>query len=392
MSNKNLNESAEIAVYYGFSPIETPEIKKVDINNCKNLFYDDVVEDEGEETETVLPLHVEEKSSILRIYVEKKMDSLPQPVYLYIKGNFKNSLKKKNSSYSRYCDLEIVGDSKSISEAILIQTSIVILANEGYKDVCVEINSIGDKDSQARFLKELNQYYRKNANQIQPCCKEALKSDVFELLHCKNEKCHLLKMSAPKTIAYLGEASREHFKEVLEYLEALDIPYRINNNLIGNRKYCSDTIFEIIDMDSTSKVKKTLAVGVRYDGLSKRLGFKKEVGGVGISLLIKRKAKEIKRKIKTPTLYFIQLGFEAKCKSLQIIEMLRQAKIAVYHSLGKDKMTAQMNVLEKLKVTHTLLMGKKEAIEKTIIVKDMTKRSQETVPINKLVAYLKKRC
>ena len=70
--------------------------------------------------------------------------------------------------------------------------------------------------------------------------------------------------------------------------------------------------------------------------------------------------------------------------------MLRQAKIPVYQSLGKDKMSAQMNVLEKLKVTHTLLMGKKETIEKSIIVRNMAKRSQETVPIKNLVTYLKK--
>ncbi|MEK9184909.1 MAG: His/Gly/Thr/Pro-type tRNA ligase C-terminal domain-containing protein [Patescibacteria group bacterium] len=380
MTTKNINESEEIAIYYGFISTETPEIKKIDISNCKNMFFAD---DED---------NVEEKASILRTYVEKKMDVLPQPVYLYFKGNFKNNFRKKTQSYSRYCDLEIVGDSKSIAEAILIQTAIIILANEGYKEICVEINSIGDKDSQARFAKELNQYYRKNINEVQPCCKESLKRDVFELLHCTNEKCHSLKMSAPKSITYLGETSREHFKEVLEYLEALNIPYRINNNLIGNKKYCSDTIFEIIDTSDGSKNKITLASGVRYDGLSKRLNFKKEVGGIGISLLIKRKSKEVKKKnkIKKPSLYFIQLGFEAKCQSLQVIEMLRQAKIPVYQSLGKDKMSAQMNVLDKLKVTHTLLMGKKETIEKSIIVRDMVKRSQETVLIKNLVAYLKK--
>lgn len=390
--HKNLEVSGEIAIYYGFNPIDISEIKKIDIDNCKNLIDGDVIEDEGEEIHTLLPLHVEEKAAILRTYVEKNMISLPQPVMLYIKGQFKNSREKKISSYPRYCDLEIVGSSRSISEAILIQTALVILTNEGYKDVCVEINSIGDKDSLARFTKELTNYYKKNIAEIPAHCREAFKRDVFELLNCTNEKCHTLKESAPKSITYLGEASRTHFKEVLEYLEALGIPYQINSNLIGNKKYCSETIFEIIDVSQKAKGQNTLALGVRYDGLSKKIGFKKELGGVGISLLIKRKNKEAKKtiKIKKPTLYFIQLSFEAKCQSLKVIEILRQAKIPVYQSLGKDKMAAQIGVSEKLTITHTLLMGKKEAMEQSVIIRNMEHRSQETIPIKNLVSYLRK--
>lgn len=390
---KNLDESGEIALYYGFTPMPTPEIKKADLEASKSLLTGDVVECEGEELAMMLPLHVEEKVAVLRTYTEKNLAAWPQPVMLYFRGPFKNSRDKKAPPYPRFCDLEIVGTTKSISEALLIQTSLVILANEGYKDVCVEINSIGDKDSLARFTRELTNYYRKHIAEIPAHCREAFKRDVFELLTCTEEKCHTLKESAPKSVSYLGEASRTHFREVLEYLEALGIPYRINSNLIGNRKYCSETIFEIIDASPDTKSRKTLAVGVRYDGLSKRINMKREVGGVSISLLIKRQSKEERKlvKIKRPTIYFIQLGFEAKCQSLKVIELLRQSKIPVYQSLGKDKMAVQIGVSEKLNITHTLLMGKKEAIEHSIIVRDMANRSQETVPIDQLVSYLKKR-
>ena len=44
---------------------------------------------------------------------------------------------------------------KSIAEAILIQTSLAILREEGYKNLFVEINSVGDKESLARFTTPL---------------------------------------------------------------------------------------------------------------------------------------------------------------------------------------------------------------------------------------------
>ncbi len=70
--------------------------------------------------------------------------------------------------------------------------------------------------------------------------------------------------------------------------------------------------------------------------------------------------------------------------------VLRQAKIPVFQSLPKDKLGAQVSVAEKMKIPWHLIMGKKEAIEHSIIVRDMETRSQETVPLNTLADYLKK--
>jgi histidyl-tRNA synthetase len=197
-------------------------------------------------------------------------------------------------------------------------------------------------------------------------------------------------------MSFLSEASRNHFREVLEFLETLGIPYKINNALIGNRKYCSETIFEIVDLDydaKKSKGNRTLAVGVRYDGLSKKVGAKKDIPGVGLSLLIKGSDPALRKpllKTKKPWVYFIQLGFEAKLLSLHVIEILRNAKIPLYQSLPKDKLGAQVSHAEKLDLPYTILMGKKEAVEKSVLVRDSKTRSQEAVLFDNLTAYMKK--
>ncbi len=211
----------------------------------------------------------------------------------------------------------------------------------------------------------------------------------------ENEKCKKINSGAPKSMDFLSESSRTHFQEVLEYLEALGISYHINNHLIGNKKYCTETIFSIINAnhDKNDSQPKTLAVGVRYDGLSKKIGLKKEIQGVGISILIKNKKPELRKeikKVKKPFASFVQLGFESKLLSLQIIEELRSVKIPLYLSLARDRLGAQVSVIEKHQIPYALIMGKKEAVEKTVIVRNNETHAQEIIAIDDLPKYMKK--
>lgn len=408
----NLDKIGEIPVYYGFTPSKTPDIKKADLDAAKGLLEGDYIDDTRHEER--LPLHVEEKAAILRMYHEQEMYNMPQPIMLYHKEPFRGSLKK--GTYPRYADLEIIGTSKSVAEALLIEAARAMLAEEGYSKTGVEINSIGDRDSITRHTKDLIAYYRKHINDMHAECRQAFKRDPFELFACKNDKCVALNEQAPKSMNYLTEQSRIHFREVLEYLEALGVPYTINNQLFGNRKYCAETIFEIVNLEGSmpmtsekdedgeeksdkpekptkKKSRQTLAIGVRYDGLAKRIGYKKEVPGVSLSILIKGKYPELRKdlkKTKKPKITFIQLGFEAKLLSLKVLAILREAKIPVYQSLSKDKIGVQFSSAEKNETPFTIIMGKKEALENSVIVRNAQTRSQETVALDDLAYYMKR--
>ena len=395
IDHEHLDKIGELAVYYGFRDAKTPDIKKVDFEKCKTLLEGDFIDDS--EQATRLPLHVEEKVALLRMYEEQDLLSQPQPVMFYFKEPFKGSIQapKKQVSYHRYCDLEIIGSSKSVAEALLIQTARMMLKEEGYENVGVEINSIGDKDSITKFTRDLTNHYRKNINDMHPECRQLLKKDPFTLLSCQLDKCKKINERAPKSVTFLSEASRIHFKEILEFLEALEIPYVINNNLIGNRKYCTETMFTLVDLDhgTPGHDQRVLAVGVRYDGLAKRIGAKKEIKVIGLSILIEGKHKELRKEVKKtrrPNVSFVQLGFESKLLSLSVIEALRQVKVPVYQSLAKDRLGAQVSLIEKNHIPYTIIMGKKEAVEKTVIVRDTETHAQETVPLNELSKYMKR--
>ncbi len=393
ISYENLDKIGEIAVYYGFIPMKSPSVSKTDIAAAKDLLAEE--QDIGtDDYPGNLSFHAEEKVALIRMYNESNMHTLPQPVMLYFKDPYRGSIK--TDKYHRYADFEMLGTSGSIAEATLIQTARAMLIEEGYVNTSVEINSVGDKDSIVRFVRELTSYYRKNINEMTPACRQLFKLDPFSLLSSTDVSCAALNAAAPRAMDFLTETSRHHLEETLEYLEALRIPYVINNGLIGNRAYCTETIFSIINLSAdndTSKEPRILAIGTRYNGLAKRLAMKRDVQGVGMSLLIKSTKNNLRKsvtKMKRPIASFVQLGLESKLMSLDLIERLRQANIPLYLSLAKDRLGAQVSSIEKYHTPYVIVVGKKEAVEKTAIVRHNDTHSQDVVPLDELPKYMKK--
>ena len=388
---EHLDKIGEIPVYYGFTPMKSPSVTKADLDAAKDILEGDFIDDETDR-HGKLPLHVEEKIAIIRMYQEQDLQSLQQPVMIYFKDPCRGSIKK--TGYHRYADLEVLGSSGPITEATLIQTARVMLAEEGYENARVEINSIGDRDSMARFTRELTAYYRKNINEMTPECRQIMKRDVFELLSSHNAGAKEINSKAPRAMDFLSEASKRHLEEVLEYLEALKIPYTINNALIGNRKYCTETIFTIVNSEGTDKKKQAiLALGARYNGLAKRVGMKRDIQGVGISILVPDANASLRKsvaKMKKPIASFIQLGLESKLASLYVIEQLRVVKIPLYLSLSKDRLGAQVSSVEKHHTPYVIVIGKKEAVERTAIVRRNDTHAQELVSWDNLAKYMKK--
>ncbi|MBP6888708.1 MAG: histidine--tRNA ligase, partial [Candidatus Pacebacteria bacterium] len=396
-------KAQEVAVYYGFKPIETPTLEREEVFTSALGEGTDVIDKEmytfkgkGGDRIAVRP---EYTASVMRSYLEHGMQTLPQPVMLYSYGpvyRHENPQRGRLRQFRQF-NLEILGTEKSIADALIIRTLITILEEFGFKDLIVDINSMGDKETRPTFLKDLTNYYKKHLESLCKDCHERIKTNPLRLLDCKQLQCQPFKDAAPSSLSYLSNDARSHFKEVLQYLEEMGIAYRINNSLVRGLDYYSRTVFEVIkiDVDENGKEKDiTVTGGGRYNGLAKMMGSKKEVPAVGTGLGIERimmfpECKNIPPRImKTPRVYFIQLGFEAKLKSLCIVETLRKARVPVYQSISKDSLGTQLAQAEKMEVPYVIIFGQKEAMDNTVIVRDMKTRSQDTVKIDALSDYI----
>ena len=395
-------KAQEIAIYYGFKPIETPILEYERIFTSGIGEGTDIIDKEmytlktkGEDTLALRPEHT---ASLMRAYIEHGMHTMPQPVMHYQYGP---TFRHDNPQRGRYrqfyqFDLDCLGSPKSIMDALVIKVGMSILEEAGASNLSVEINSIGDKECRNIYLKELVSYYRKNINNLAPVDRERLKKNPLRILDSKDPKTKEINENAPDSVSFLCPSCKKHFSEILEYLEEMGISYNINKNLVRGLSYYTRTVFEIVE-EKTEDGNPPLALagGGRYDYLARQIGGKKDIPAVGFSIGVDRiiaspwYKKLSPRIIKKPKIYFVQLGSEAKLKSLNVIEILRKAHIPIAQSLSKDNLGSQLASAEKLSIPYVLIFGLKEALTDSVIVRDMSNRSQETIKITKLLDYLK---
>ena len=136
-----------------------------------------------------------------------------------------------------------------------------------------------------------------------------------------------------------------------------------------------------------------LGGGGRYDCLGDVLA-SKHVPAVGVSLGIDRIAELLKERGgsfsgEAAKVFLIQLGEAAKKKSLKLLEEFRKARIPLAQSLSKDSIRGQLKIAAKLGASYSLIIGQKEAMDGTIIIRDMDSGSQEALPVGKVIERIK---
>ncbi len=414
-----MKEVRRVAEFYGFQPITTPHLEKTELFERPLGEESDVVEKQMYNLRTrggdKLSLRPEGTASVMRAYFEHGMQSLPQPVKLVYGGSFFRHETPQQGRFRefRQVGVEIIGDDDAINDAISIRVLFSALQGLGLKDIVINVNSLGDRVCRPAFRKELLAYYKRHFNQLCKDCKQRFKDNPLRLLDCKEETCVALRKDAPQMMDHLCEVCKKHFSEVLEYLDEMGIPYFLDVHLVRGFDYYSKTVFEVFEIMSPPQVveegdeqgvkpevatftKIALGGGGRYDDLGELIGNRK-IPAVGWALGVDRVAELMKKKsIKSrpethPKLFLIQLGPAAKKKSLVLMEELRKIGVPIAHSLSKDSLRAQLNIVSKLEIPLAVILGQKEALDGTVGVRSMETGIQETLPMDKFIGTIKSR-
>lgn len=368
------DKSLIAASYFGFMPIAAPKITPEDLGMVEHCLphphYD-----------------ASEKAALIRTYIKEEFSNLPHPLALAY---------RRGGSRRKGYGLHFIGSQSGIAEAALIRAALSILSEEGYRDLRVDLNCIGDKESLSAYERELHTYAKKFGGNLSAPLKESLREDIFNLFRRDEEEMVELRAAAPSSISFLTSAARLHFKEVLEFVEALGIDFSLCPELVGEKNHSSHTVFGIrmtgLERELSPNAPDLLAVGYRYSRLGKRLGLRKEVPMAGVTIFLTKEEepeRRVYKELPKPKFYLVQLGREAKIKTLGLIENLRSHRIPVHHFIGKDKLTAQLQSAEQLRVSYLIIIGQKEALDSTATVRNMSTRAQETLPLSNLPAYLK---
>jgi len=398
---------SSIANFYGFSKITTPILEE------EELF----VKGTGQDTEIVekqmysfrtkggkrVVLRPEFTPSIVRAYIQNGMESLPKPVKLWSFGPVFRYERPQKGRYRQFWqfNFEIFGDKSPIQDVLLIQIFSDILRDLSLSKWIVEVNSIGCKECRSYYLRQLKNYYKNRLREICPECEKRLKKNPLRLLDCKEEKCQRVKKFAPQIVNSLCEDCHQYLKRVLEILDTIQIPYVLNPYLVRGLDYYTKTVFEFVPQDK-KEGQSALIGGGRYDYLINQMGGKDTpaIGGAGgveriIEEIREQKinilAKRVERFEKKPKMFLAQLGGLAKEKSLTLLEEFRKNKIIIGENVGKDNLKVQLEQAAKLGVKYTLILGQREALEDTVIIRNMETGIQEIVFIKDIVKEIKKK-
>jgi len=324
-------------------------------------------------------------SSAIATYCDEKLHALERPVLLY-------SYDQVPRTGETAVTFHIFNVNRSIAEAILIHATRALVGELGYTDHTVRINSLGDTDSLTRYSRELATFLKKRLDTMPPAARELMKEHPLSALAHLVEQDHELAYRSPNPLEYLSDPSRKHFREIIEYLDMSETPYEIDPKMLGHHECYSDAIFSI-DIASDDKVlgAPITARGGRFDEFVYRTTRTRTpaVGAVVILKNSKAPARAPRPKVTTPTVFIVQLGFGPKIKSLLLIDSLRRAGVPVFHNLASDSLSTQLREAEARGVKYTLIIGQKEFVENTVIMRDMEMRNQEYVSQENLILRLK---
>jgi len=397
-----------IVNFYNFKKIDTPILEETELFSKGTGLTTDIVQKQMFSLRTRggdhLTLRPDFTPGIIRAYLEHGLANLPQPIKLYSIGPLFRYEHPQAGRYRQFhqFNVEVIGEESPVVDSQIIQIFYNILQELKLKNLVVEINSIGDSQCRPYYKKLLVSYFRSREAALCPDCRRRLRENPLRILDCKEEKCQRIVSQAPQIIDHLCEGCHRHFKEVLEFLDEMGLPYRLNPYLVRGLDYYTKTVFEIF-LEPPAKTppeeippRNALVAGGRYDNLVKLLGGE-DTKACGAALGIERVIAALKlREIKfprpaNPPIFLAQLGSLAKRKSLKLLEDFRRAKIQVAESFGKDSLKAQLKSADKAGVVYTLLLGQKEALEGTIIIRDMKNGRQEVVKLDRVVREMKKR-
>ena len=402
---KICKNAKDLLDFYNFQRITTPIVERLDLYARTTGETSDIVEKQMFTLKTrsseTFALRPEFTPGIARSYIQNNMDQLSHPVKLFSIGPLFRYEQPQAGRLRQFNQInaEIFSvENDPIYDAQIILAGYQILNDLKIKDIIISINSIGCKNCRPNYRKALINYYKSREKQLCEDCKRRLPTNPLRLLDCKSEQCQPFKERAPITVEYLCGPCKKHFKEVLDYLDHLKLPYMLNNFLVRGLDYYSKTVFEFITETSETEKKISFALGGggRYDYLVDELGGK-PTPAVGLALGIERIIEVLRHRNLIPTnrpkgkVFLVHIGELAKKQSLCLVELLRMAHIGVIESLGKESLAAQLRVADRVGSPLALIYGQKEAHEDSVLVRDMKTGAQETIPIAKLPEMIKKR-
>ncbi len=335
-----------------------------------------------------LTLRPENTASVIRAYIEHRLDQRPGVQKLYYMGPMFRRERPQKGRYRQFYQIgaEAIGSESPAVDAEVIEMVMEILKAAGLRDAHLIINSVGDRNCRPQFVERLRQELQSVKHQLCGDCQRRADSNPLRVLDCKVEADQLIIDKLPSILDCLCDACRAHFEAVKTYLTDRGIGYEVRPRLVRGLDYYMRTTFEVVH--GALGAQNSVLGGGRYDGLAESLGSKAPAPGIGFSIGEDRLVMSVGdgQQAASLDLFIAAVGEPALRQTALMARDFRRAGISVELAEGKLKRT--MELANKLGARYALIVGEDELAAGRFALKDMSTGEQQSLTHDEIAARL----
>jgi histidyl-tRNA synthetase len=262
----------------------------------------------------------------------------------------------------------------------------------GVKDLELQVNSLGDKESKHRYRDALVAFLTPKQSQLGEDSQRRLATNPLRILDSKDPRDQDATVGAPPAMDSLSDKSRRHFERVQQLLRSAGVPFRVNANLVRGFDYYTETLWEVTAGGLGAQ--NAIGGGGRYDNLVEQLGGRPTPGvgfGSGIErLLIALEAQAVALPRNEPKLvWLVSHGDAAREANWKLLAELRKAGVAADMDPSGRSVKSQFKVADREGAAWCVVVGDLEIASDTVVLKKLATGEQITVPRPEIIARLK---
>src|SRR4051794_14979646 len=183
---------------------------------------------------TSLTLRPENTASVIRAYIEHRLDQRPGVQKLYYIGPMFRRERPQKGRYRQFFQIgaEAIGSESPLIDAEVIELVVEILKGVGLTGFKLLINSVGDHNCRPQYVEKLRQELKDAAPRMWGDCQRRDETNPLRVLDCKVEADQPIIDALPSILDYLCDACRAHFEAVKQYLTGRGIEYEVRPRMV----------------------------------------------------------------------------------------------------------------------------------------------------------------
>ncbi len=308
-----------------------------------------------------IALRPEMTAGVARAFVQHK-PALPWKVF-YTGPNFRHERPQKG----RYRAFDQVGVEVFGPDDPDVDVEVIVLAWRFFEDLGLEqvrllVNTLGEHADRSAYTEAVRLYLESRRGDLSEQAQETLNRNPLRVLDSKRREDKPVIGEAPRISEYLSEAAAEHFQRVCSGLDALDVPYTVDDRLVRGLDYYRRTTFEFA-ADALDAAQNAIGGGGRYDGLVEDLGGP-ATDGIGFALGVDRilLACDAEEVFDPPAThldaYLVDLTGGETARDLT--HEIRGAGMSADRRFGAGSMKAQMKAADRSGARFAVIIGSDE--------------------------------